>query len=130
MIKFGQKMFIFFFFIIFWIYKFRVLFWTTEIFLSVTSSGMDKSSMIIFVCSSLRFIVKVSWRKRSDWHKNKPLLQLYKICKNTEKINFMMSNFEVYGINGSNENYQYVKTLHVHMYMQRKHEYNKIWCSI
>lgn len=38
----------------------------------------------------------------------------------------MMSNFEVYGINGSNENYQNVKTLHVHMYMQRKHEYNKI----
>lgn len=33
----------------------------------------------------------------------------------------MMSNFEVDSINGSNENYQCVKTVHVHMYMQRKH---------
>lgn len=40
----------------------------------------------------------------------------------------MMSNFEVDGINGSNENYQYVKTLHVRYYVHAKktYEYNKI----
>lgn len=36
----------------------------------------------------------------------------------------MMSNFEVDGINGSNENYQYVKTVHVHA--KETYEYNKI----